>query len=60
MRIFVKDPSGNTISLEVDPSVTVENLKEMLKDKEGTPTILQRLIFKGIADLMLFISRKAA
>jgi len=35
MQIFVKTLTGKTITLEVEPSDSVENVKAMIQDKEG-------------------------
>nr|ABV24966.1 ubiquitin [Montipora capitata] len=39
MQIFVKTLTGKTITLEVEPSDSIENVKTKIQDKEGSKSL---------------------
>eukprot|EP00913_Durusdinium_trenchii_P000958 g885.t1 len=47
MRLFVRDVGGQTLSLEADGQVTVDQLKAQIALQQGLPVDEQQLIFGG-------------
>src|SRR5690625_2827861 len=46
MQIFVKLPSGKTITLEVEPEDAIEQVKQKIQAKEGVSHEIQRIFFQ--------------
>ena len=47
MQIFVKVPEGKHITLEVEPTDRIEDIKAKIWDKEGISVEKQILVFAG-------------
>jgi len=47
MLIVVKLLNGNKCEIEVDEDTTVQQVKMKVEEKEGFPSVMMRLIFRG-------------
>lgn len=47
MQVFLETLKGKTTTLNLEAPSTIGNVKAIIQNNEGTPRVLQRLIFKG-------------
>ena len=47
MLIFVKTLTGKTITIEVEPTDSIDYVKEKIQDQTAMPPDLQRIVFSG-------------
>ena len=47
MQIMVKTLTGKTIAVDVQPTESIESVKEKIREREGIPANQMRLIFGG-------------
>lgn len=56
--IKVKTLTGKEIEIDIEPSDTIERIKERVEEKEGIPPIQQRLVWSSA--VMLFLLTRSA
>ncbi len=47
MQIFLKTPRGKILTINLQPSDSIERLKQKIRDQEGIPSDQQRMVFAG-------------
>ena len=46
-QIFLKTLTGKTLTLHVNPTTTIDEVRELIRDREGYAASQQRMIFAG-------------
>ncbi|ERM99023.1 hypothetical protein AMTR_s00101p00053450 [Amborella trichopoda] len=47
MMIKVKTLTGKEVEIDIEPTDTIERIKQRVEEKEGIPPVQQRLIYGG-------------
>ena len=48
MQIFVRTPAGNNVTIDVEPTDSIENLRGKVQDKEAIAPNCQKLACNGL------------